>query len=199
MKRLIVIAVLLLAVPAFGSGGDFCIAGETATTYTGGCSGGGTSWGRTVPLCDNDTDGTFILHGTLPNFCATAAVTMTSLQFQQIIGVGATGNTCVTGKYASYTTDADADENDITFGTAFAQITKNLDDCDTATGDGFCVTGAAAAATSKNLQTGSDCVTTACNNMPFKVQLQIETAAGAGCATGSADDIEIIQACFSCP
>ena len=199
MRRLIVIAVLLLAVPAFGSGGDFCIPGQTATSYTGGCSAGGDSWGTAVPLCDNATDGTFLLHSTLPNFCATAAVTMTSLQFNQLDGISATGVVCATGKYASYTQNADADEAGITFGTAFSQITSDLDDCDTNDVTDFCVSGAAGVVTSKDLGTGSNCVTTACSNRPFKAEIQIETAAGAGCTSGTTTDIEIIQACFSCP
>ena len=197
MRRLIVIAVLLLAVPAFGSGGNFCIPGQTATDYSGGCSGGGTSWGTTVPLCTNDADGTFILHSVLPNFCATAAITMTKVQFKQLTGPTATGTNCNEVEFASYTDNSDGDEADITWGTKSTQATKDLTTCNTATGTGICWSGAAGVVTSEDVATGIDCVTTACNEAPLKVRITSQT--GAECTSGSADDIEIIQACFSCP
>lgn len=196
MRRFLISLVLLCPLSAYASGGTWTVFLTSASNYGGsGCTATGVLGGRTIPRCSNSADDYFYAFTEVPDFCAAAPSVTAIFDLKNVDGSTADGNVCAKIACSVLTQDADGDFADWTYNT-LATTSKSLDDCDTPTGTGICVTDATDAMNFKDLSTGSDCVSSACNKRTAVCKIGRDT--GASCSGDSSTSVDFIKVRLTC-
>jgi hypothetical protein len=180
---------LCLAVPSY-AGFTVELDAAAAYAYDGTtCTSTGTHAGRTVPRCSGTADGTFVLR-TFTQVAGSAP--QITPQMVRFVTVGdpsdATAAACFTIACTA-TTEGSAP------GTMTYNSGSTIDydmDADSCTAQNVeCMTGAGTAANIRNLQTGTDCASTACNNAELICRVRYNGTAGTGCTNGYTGGVDL--------
>lgn len=196
MLRWFVSLALIFAASSAHASGSWSVYAQSAVNCSGGCTANAGSFnGTTVPRCTNGSDGACYFETEVPNFCGSTPTVTIATEFVNTGGTGATGNVCAGGALSALGDGADADQGDWTFNT-LVYVSKALTDCKANNSTDLCVGGETATTAIKNLGTGSDCATTACNKRTAILKAGRDT--GASCASDSSTSVDLVKFILTC-
>lgn len=174
-----ILALLIIAAPAWATGYDAYIDLATATSYTSTCSSAGVDHGRAVPRCVASGDGNFYFPLNIKSNAADA-LTVAFGPLELVNVSNTTGNMCVA--FSCYVVTAGTD---ITAAMTAATDTSTLSTaigttCNAA--NSVCHTGVTAAVACRDVAQAGDCVGSACTDK--QAWGRIKWLTGAGCTSG---------------